>query len=554
MLLRNFYLIFILFSYLHSANAGNKQLAYEALSSGDFQTAFIEYSILAEENDPVGQFFLGTMYLFGEGVEVNESEAFKLLKKASENFEVNANYYLDSEDLKAMRSTYFWLGILYNDGAGTKKDINKGAKLIERAADYGHIDAASRTALNYFVGHGIEKNMSKYVQYLYISTKGGKVDDYHRLAKANLNGTGTEINYEEAFKWFKKSAEHDYNNNYLIPKSYISLALMYNFGIGIQQDFDLAFKWFKLSAERGNKDAFVDLAYAYGAGEGTKKNMKLSFKWYKKAADEKIHEAYYPLAYLYANGEGTKKDEKKADELIFMLAELGDEAAKRIIEDAIKQANYENNIKDKEKLSICNAEFDTFDPKEHDCITSLENLHASYVSYYRDLKGGNIEKNHCSKFSAKNDSPKRIEYCFELLKGNIELNLELQRKKEIIRAYYDELEAQRRAEVRQQSINNLINIGISLLGGGSSSYHSNPYVPSTNSFEDKRMQCTRTHDTFFTCRPHMSLGERTNCVIGNRTCQNGMSFGYNGNNLFIGGQSGSKNACRNAPNGTFMCN
>ncbi len=547
-------IIITFFNLITSTSAGNPKIAYEALISGDYDTAYKEYKSCAEKENALCQYMFGTMYLYGEGTAQNSNEAYKWIKLSSDHFR-NLEYKdLNENEKLILPHLYFDRGYADYFGDGTSKDLKNAFVWLKMSADLGNVEAASMTARNYYLGHGISKNLDNFFKYLLFAGENGSPKDYLELARAYNIGEAVERNFEEAFMWANKAANYDFAENYKIPESYIVLALHYKLGVGTDQNYKKAFKWFKRSAERGNIDAFVHLAYAYGAGEGTKKNMKLSFKWYKKAADEKIQEAYYPLAYLYANGEGTKKDEKKADELIFMLAELGDEAAKRIIEDAIKQANYENNIKDKEKLSICNAEFDTFDPKEHDCITSLENLHASYVSYYRDLKGGNIEKNHCSKFSAKNDTPKRIEYCFELLKGNIELNLELQRKKEIIRAYYDELEAQRRAEVRQQSINNLINIGISLLGGGSSSYHSNPYVPSTNSFEDKRMQCTRTHDTFFTCRPHMSLGERTNCVIGNRTCQNGMSFGYNGNNLFIGGQSGSKNACRNAPNGTFMCN
>lgn len=545
-----FFIIFF-FNY-HSVNAGNKELAYEALSSGDFETAYREYSILAEENDPVGQFFLGTMYIYGDGIEKNFFKAYELLSASSNKFKDNFQKYTNTEDIKSMRSSFFWLGVLYNDGLGVNEDIRKGFRWVELAADLGHVDAASRTALNYYTGHGTDKNMENYVKYLYIAAEEGSVDDYIRIAWANLNGVGVEINHKEAFKWYKKSADYDFSKNYEIPKSYISLALMYNFGQGVEQDLDLAFKWFKRSADRGNEDSFIHVAYAYGRGDGTKKNLKKSFKWFKAAVDADIQEAYYPLAYLYANGEGTNKNEEIAGELIIKLAEKGDAGAKALIEEFKRKQIQENNLKNKEKLAICKNEFSTFDIEVHDCDISLENLHEAYVSSYRNLRGNNVEKYYCSNFSASDNTAERVQYCLNLVKGNIEIALEAERKKAIIKAYYEELAAQRQAAIRQQSINNLINIGVALMGGGSSTY-TNPIIPQTRSFDNKRMQCTRTHETFFTCRPYMQLGVRTNCVIGNRTCQNGMKFGYSNDTFYAGGIRGA-NACRSAPNGTFMCN
>ena len=56
-------------------------------------------------------------------------------------------------------------------------------------------------------------------------------------------GKGTEINLEEAFKWYKKSAENGYNN------AQNNLGICYEFGKGTEINLEEAFKWYKKSAE-----------------------------------------------------------------------------------------------------------------------------------------------------------------------------------------------------------------------------------------------------------------------------------------------------------------
>ena len=452
-----------------------EESAYGALMAGNYKLAISQYQVLAKENNPVGQYMYGFMHLNGDGVEQNDTTAFKWIKKSAENF-LNKKYdnQSDTNHRIILMQAYWKLGLMYSNGIGTAKNHSKGLKWTQRAANGGNADAASLVAINYELGLGTETNLKKSFDYKKLAASGGHVDSYLRLAWDYFNGEVTEKNLDESFRWYKLAAENN------VSKSFLSLGLHYIAGYGTARNEKLAYRWFKRAAESKDIDAYIPLAYAYGKGEGTNKNLKESFKYFKLAAETEIREAYYPLFYLYVNGLGTAKDEEKAYELLVKLSNLGDVQAKNIIAELTKQNILENNLKDKKKLLVCKNEFQIFNPEEHDCIASLDNLHSAYVSSYRDIRGNSVEGYYCKNYSAKNNSDERIRYCLDLVKGNIDNAIENERKKAVIQAYYDELEAQRRAAIRQQSINNLIGIGMGLMGTNISSYV-NPY-PSYNSF------------------------------------------------------------------------
>lgn len=62
------------------------------------------------------------------------------------------------------------------------------------------------------------------------------------------------------------------------------LGLCYERGVGIKQNFKEAFNYYKKSAELDYEDAFISLANLYFKGVGTEKNLQEAEKWYKKAA------------------------------------------------------------------------------------------------------------------------------------------------------------------------------------------------------------------------------------------------------------------------------
>jgi TPR repeat protein len=63
------------------------------------------------------------------------------------------------------------------------------------------------------------------------------------------SGKGVQQNYEEAAKWFQKSAEQGYD------KALYNLGLLYSNGNGVPKDYMQAYLCFKLAAEQGIETA-----------------------------------------------------------------------------------------------------------------------------------------------------------------------------------------------------------------------------------------------------------------------------------------------------------
>ena len=108
------------------------------------------------------------------------------------------------------------------------------------------------------------------------------------------------------------------------PQAQCEIADMYRKGYGTEQDFAEAMKWYRKAAEQGNPDAMYNLGVMYYYGDGAEKDLNEAFKWYEKAAENGEPLAIINLAAMYVNGQGCKKDQKKAFELYKKAADLGD--------------------------------------------------------------------------------------------------------------------------------------------------------------------------------------------------------------------------------------
>jgi len=86
----------------------------------------------ARYNNPEAQVLLATAYLKGEGVEVNEKKAYKLLKKAA---------------MADSGKAFFMLSALSRDGIGTEKDLEKSNMWLNKAVNVKFPQAMYQKAL-----------------------------------------------------------------------------------------------------------------------------------------------------------------------------------------------------------------------------------------------------------------------------------------------------------------------------------------------------------------------------------------------------------------------
>ncbi len=129
--------------------------------------------------------------------------------------------------------------------------------------------------------------------------------------------------YNNAYKWAKKSAELGYKGGYF------GVGLAYDIGKGVEvKDKKKALEWYLKAAELGHTQA------QYKAGKLLMfDNGAESEKWYTKAADKGHLGAQNNLGYMYEKGMGSSiwGDKKKAYKYYLMAAKQGNGTAQRNI-------------------------------------------------------------------------------------------------------------------------------------------------------------------------------------------------------------------------------
>jgi TPR repeat protein len=80
----------------------------EAYTTGDYAKALTEFQTLADQGNIEGQYFVGFLYHNGFGVKRDQVEALKWFQKAAQQGDARAQYYA---------------GIMYAAGQGVAKDL-----------------------------------------------------------------------------------------------------------------------------------------------------------------------------------------------------------------------------------------------------------------------------------------------------------------------------------------------------------------------------------------------------------------------------------------------
>ena len=91
----------------------------QAYATGDYAKAVTEFRELAEQGNPDGQYFLGFLYRNGFGVKRDQAEALKWFEKSAQQGDARAQYYA---------------GIMYAAGQGAAKDLQKADMWLNLSA------------------------------------------------------------------------------------------------------------------------------------------------------------------------------------------------------------------------------------------------------------------------------------------------------------------------------------------------------------------------------------------------------------------------------------
>jgi len=156
----------------------------------------------AEGGVSSAQYELGRMYLKGVGVAQDDGEALKWLNLAADGEYPDKDSPVSISDGKHPEAA-FLLGSMYRAGQGVVRDTRKAFLLIMGADEMGSVGAEYAIADMYLNGIGTDVNSDRAYRHLEGAANDGHVQAMHDLAWVISQGHAREYQYRpDAYKWY----------------------------------------------------------------------------------------------------------------------------------------------------------------------------------------------------------------------------------------------------------------------------------------------------------------------------------------------------------------
>jgi len=207
----------------------------------DYAGALREWQPLANRGDVAAQERLGTMYMFGIGVEKNYATAAQWYRKAAEQGYANAQ---------------FNLGMMYATGRGVKQDDAQAAAWYRKAADQGHDGAIRQRRTVEILSMIRERSQSpteaaipppsparpNTATQATLREQAERGDMQAQFGLGLAYATGSERNPAEALKWYRKAADQGH------MEAQYQIGIDYMTGSKGVTDYALSEKYLKMAA------------------------------------------------------------------------------------------------------------------------------------------------------------------------------------------------------------------------------------------------------------------------------------------------------------------
>ena len=267
-----------------------------------------EYQTELKLEDP--DYDLGLNLYLGDGVEIDESRAYKLFRKAADRGHTLAKTFVGD---------YFFKGEL-----GFRKDREEASHWYQSArpaltilANQDNPVAQVQYGRMYELGIGVKKNAPEAIKWYRKAAEKGDAQAQCALGQSYMEGEGVAQNKVTAFKWYRKAAEQG------LARGQMFLGYRYYHGKGTVQNYVEALKWWSKAAEQGQVESQHNLGWMYSSGEGVTRDLVESSKWYRKAAERNFLLSQFALAKIYAQGKGVNRDQAEAFKWYLKAAKQG---------------------------------------------------------------------------------------------------------------------------------------------------------------------------------------------------------------------------------------
>ncbi|WP_445003729.1 tetratricopeptide repeat protein [Halomonas mongoliensis] len=202
----------------------------EIFNSQDFEANLAK----AEEGDVRAQYLVGAAYLYGleaQEVEVDHEQGRYWLEKAADQGAAEA---------------YSELARIYRSGMGVEKDASKYEEYLAEAGERGMRSRKLELLDLYRDGDpelNIEPDEDKYIYWLQVTAEDGLTISMENLAVRYRQGRGVERDLEKSFEWIMRAVELDelsaqrmageyYQKGMVVEQDLVKAYMMYDLGGG----------------------------------------------------------------------------------------------------------------------------------------------------------------------------------------------------------------------------------------------------------------------------------------------------------------------------------
>lgn len=264
--------------------------ASKLYNNGCYENAIPLLQKCADKGDPYAQWLLAEAYKYGNGVAVNEKEAFKWLFRSASD---------------GCPTTLYELGLCFLDGRGTKRNWDAAVHWLKKAcvesawadAAYlleeiaGLVDISGNELIEFVPEcYSTDKTPSSDNRNLIEKYEQGKLTSASEKSDAAF-ALYMQCRYAESFQLYAQASEEGEKGT-----AYF-LAELYRIGFGVAQDMNAAFRLYCLAAEEGNNNAMYYAGLCYEFGRGTEQSLANALIMYRKAAEAGSSDAEEVLAY-----------------------------------------------------------------------------------------------------------------------------------------------------------------------------------------------------------------------------------------------------------------
>ncbi len=267
----------------------------------------LRYQTKVPKSDAYKEYLMGRMYLKGEGVEQDYFKSYQTFLLAAENGYAHANYYIGNQ---------------YYYGLGFNQDYSEALSYYQKASEANDSYADYRIAKMYIKGEGVNADIINAEKYLLKAINRVTLANYDLAELYENNPETFQKSSDTIYSLYQKALDEllQQEQNSHDAFTEIRIASMYLNGKGTNINIDEAVKWFEKSAEQGNPDAAYQLGYIYSSEKYALSDIAKSNKYYAAALSdyEKAEEensnatAEYRIGLIYLNGLGVDKNIDKA--------------------------------------------------------------------------------------------------------------------------------------------------------------------------------------------------------------------------------------------------